>query len=311
MAAYVPYYALVASPLHALTKKDRAFPTGSKWIPGSDYDLAYHHVKSLILDRPLYLWNKNNGEHLFFEVDSSDDGWGACAFQYADKAPAGAEEGKHHLLSKKPKRIIAWISKAWTTYEKKSLPIFYKETIARLLTFEHYRNLIESQGPGAGVTCYSDHLPGIKNTSLSNKGKLSTWKIHEVSDLTSIVETIYKAGPTMAIADPLSRLARQEDRVENLDLPVLIQMLLRELPPSIKMAERIRVNAEKDTYVVTRIVQRWRTPANPISNTIGASLESFDFLIAAPYADKLPLKVAEYIRKDIPFAILIPLPYRS
>ena len=64
MAAYVPYYALVASPLHALTKKDRAFPTGSKWIPGSDYDLAYHHVKSLILDRPLYLWNKNNEEHL-------------------------------------------------------------------------------------------------------------------------------------------------------------------------------------------------------------------------------------------------------
>jgi hypothetical protein len=112
----------------------------------------------------------------------------------------------------------------------------------------------------------------------------------------------------MAIADPLSRLARQEDRVENLDLPVLLQMLLRELPPSIKMAERIRVNAEKDTYVVTRIVQRWRTPTNPISNTIGASLESFDFLIAAPYADKLPLKVAEYIRKDIPFAILIPLP---
>ncbi len=55
------------------------------------------------------------------------------------------------------------------------------------------------------------------------------------------------------------------------------------------------------------IVQRWRTPTNPISNTIGASLESFDFLMAAPYVDKLPLKVAEYIRKDIPFAILIPM----
>ncbi len=59
----------------------------------------------------------------------------------------------------------------------------------------------------------------------------------------------------MAIADPLSRLARQEDRVENLDLPVLLEMLLWELPPSIKMAERIRVNAKKDTYVVTGIVQ--------------------------------------------------------
>ncbi len=54
----------------------------------------------------------------------------------------------------------------------------------------------------------------------------------------------------MAIADPLLRLARQEDRVENLDLPVLLEMLLRELPPSITIAERIRVNAEKDTYVV-------------------------------------------------------------
>jgi hypothetical protein len=91
-------------------------------------------------------------------------------------------------------------------------------------------------------------------------------------------------------------------------LPVLLEMLLRELPPFIKMAERIRVNADKDTYVVTRIVQRWRTPTNPISNTIGASLENFDFLIAAPYADTLPLKVAEYVRKDTPFAILIPMP---
>jgi hypothetical protein len=39
-------------------EKDRAFPVGKKWIPDSDDDLAYHHVKSLVLDRPLYLWNK-------------------------------------------------------------------------------------------------------------------------------------------------------------------------------------------------------------------------------------------------------------
>ena len=101
-------------------------------------------------------------------------------------------------------------TKAWTPYEKQSLPIFYKETIGRLLTLEQNRNLIETQEAGHGVTCYSDHLPGIKNASLSNKGKLSTWRIHETSDLTSIVETLYKSGPTMAIADPLSRLARQE-----------------------------------------------------------------------------------------------------
>ena len=138
----------------------------------------------------------------------------------------------------------------------KSLSIFYKETIARILTLEHFRNLIETQAPGQGITCYSDHLPGIKPTSLSNKGKLSTWKLHKTSDLTSIVTTLYKSGPTMSIADPLSRLARQEHRVENLDLPVLLQMLLDGLPAELRAAQHIRVNAEKITQVATRIVQR-------------------------------------------------------
>jgi hypothetical protein len=112
----------------------------------------------------------------------------------------------------------------------------------------------------------------------------------------------------MSVADPLSRLARQEHRLDNLDLPVLLEMLFRELPLTVKRAMNIRVNAEKDTAVVTRLVQSWREPTNPISNTIGSTSTNVDFLISAPYADKLPLKVAEMIRKDIPFAILIPLP---
>ncbi len=62
---YVPYYALVAAPLDKLTQKDQAFPSGNKWIPGSDYDIAYHHIKSMILDRPLYLWNKDNKKHFY------------------------------------------------------------------------------------------------------------------------------------------------------------------------------------------------------------------------------------------------------
>ena len=308
MSQYVPYYALIAAPLHRLTRKDTPFPSGKKWIKGSDYDMAYHHVKSLILDRPLYLWNKDNSRHLFLEVDSSDDGWGACVYQYEGIFIDDKEAGKLSIFSKRPKRILAWVSKAWTNYEKASLPIFYKETIARLLTFEHFRNLIETQQPGHGITCYSDHLPGIKASSLSNKGKLSTWRIHETSDLTSIVETLYKSGPTMSVADPLSRLARQEHRLDNLDLPVLLEMLFKELPLSVKKVTNLRVNAEKDTAVVTRLVQSWREPTNPISNTVGNTSSNVDFLISAPYADKLPIKVAELIRKDIPFAILVPLP---
>jgi hypothetical protein len=86
----------------------------------------------------------------------------------------------------------------------------------------------------------------------------------------------------MAIVDPLSCLARQEHRVENLDLPVLLEMILSELPNEMRNALHLRVNAEKDTHMTTRMVQRWRKPNHPISNTIGPTAEKFDLLISAP-----------------------------
>jgi hypothetical protein len=87
----------------------------------------------------------------------------------------------------------------------------------------------------------------------------------------------------------------------------MLEMLLKELPSSVLNALSIRVNAEKDTVVATRIVQRWRKPSNPIGNAIGFISNKIHFLISAPYADKLPLKVAELIRKNVPFAVLLPL----
>ena len=91
------------------------------------------------------------------------------------------------------------------------------------------------------------------------------------------METLYKSGPTVAIADPLSRLARQEHQLDNLDLTLILEMLLKELPSSVRNALSIRVNAEKDTIVATRIVQRWRKPSNPISNTVGSISDEIDF----------------------------------
>jgi hypothetical protein len=63
----------------------------------------------MMLDRPLYLWNKDNKKHLYFEVDSCDDGWGACGYQYATNHPIDAEAGKANMFSKGPKRIIIWL----------------------------------------------------------------------------------------------------------------------------------------------------------------------------------------------------------
>ena len=80
---------------------------------------------------------------------------------------------------------------------------------------------------------------------LAKKGScLSTWIIHETSYLTVIVEALYKSRPTMVIVDSLSRLARLENQLDNLGLPLMLEMLLEELPSSVRNALSIRVNAE-------------------------------------------------------------------
>ena len=308
MSQYCRYYGIVASPLHRLTRVTEPFP--KQWLPGTDYDIAFHRIKSMMLDESLFLWNKDSTKRLFIEVDACNEGWGACVYQYAEPKPSDVEdEGRHMLMSKLPKRVVEWVSKAWTEFEKE-LPVFYREALARLLCLEHFRNLIETQALDAGTTVYTDHAPSTYVGSLSNKGRLSTWRIHETSDLTGIVQTLYKAGqylgpgPYRGLADPLSRMPRGE-QFHRLELPALLTELLQRLPDSIRKAHNIRVTAEKDTHLATRIVQRWRVPKNPISNVRSDNKEDFDFLITAPFAEKVTHKVAQLIREGKKFAVLI------
>jgi hypothetical protein len=86
-----------------------------------------------------------------------------------------------------PRNIIQWVSKAWIDHELK-LPVFYHETLARLLVLERFiRNLIETN-ISAGAALYTDHKRGLFEESLSNKGQISAWRIAETADLQSIVE---------------------------------------------------------------------------------------------------------------------------
>ena len=124
MANYCQYYALVAEPLYRLTRKNTIFP--KPWLPDTDYDIAFHKLKGMMLDTPLFLWNKVSHLRIFIEVDSSQEGWGACVYEYADDLPMGVDDegGRYRLLEPKAnqplKRVIAWISKARTPYEKRS-----------------------------------------------------------------------------------------------------------------------------------------------------------------------------------------------
>jgi hypothetical protein len=87
----------------------------------------------------------------------------------------------------------------------------------------------------------------------------------------------------------------------------MLEIVLKELPSSVRNALSIRVNAGKDAIVATPIAQRWMKTSNQTNNTVGSVSDKIDFLISAQYADKLPPKVAELIRKEIPFAVLLPL----
>ena len=309
MSAYCQSYAIMAEPLYRLTRKATIFP--KPWLPDTDYDIAFHMIKGMMLDTPLFLWNKVSTKRLFIEVDSSQTGWGACVYQYAEDPPVGVEdEGRFRLLDKPAcgptaKRIIAWISKAHTPYEQK-LPCFYRETLARLLTLEHFRNLIETQHVGSGTTVYTDHLPSIQETSLSNKGQLSTWRIHETADLNSIVQTLHRSGVTMEISDPLSRINRTGDSMNMVILPLVLHELLSRLPPAVKDYKYLRVSAERDTAAAARIVQRWRNLTNPISVLRPEATGNYEFLIAATFADKCTHRAADLLRKNKPFAFLIP-----
>ena len=82
MSQYCRYYGIIASPLHRLTRVTEPFP--KQWQPGNDYDIAFYRIKSMMLDGSLFLWNKDSFKRLFIEVDACNEGWGTCAYQYAD-----------------------------------------------------------------------------------------------------------------------------------------------------------------------------------------------------------------------------------
>ena len=67
---YVKHYVHVAAPLHLITGANAHFP--KPWITGSEYDIAFHAMKSAMLDETLYLWFKDPSKMLFIETDASD-----------------------------------------------------------------------------------------------------------------------------------------------------------------------------------------------------------------------------------------------
>jgi hypothetical protein len=140
----------------------------------------------------------------------------------------------------------------------------------------------------------------------------------------------------MLLADPLSRLCAPSDGFYDVTLPVKIHALLENLPPQVAECRAMRVSANKDTAAVSRIVQKYRKPTNPISQgklgsfvgpgaqrETGPEAESCSmdngrlaaetieklnaFSIGTPHADTGVREIRELIMSGKAFAVLTPI----
>ena len=314
MAQYVQNYGIIASPLHMLTKVKTAFPT--PWIKGSAYDIAFHRLKTAMLDGTRFLHHQQTDKRLFIEVDASDFGWGACLYQAKDDWKGDPkDEGEARNGKTTERNIIYWVSKAWTTHELQ-LPVFYRESLARLLALEKFRNQIEAN-ISAGITLYTDHKPGLYEGSLSNKGQLSAWKLVENSDLLSIVQNLYTPGSHMICSDPLSRLCSPAQGFFDVHLPKKIATLLKYLPKEVQDCQHFRAYFNKDTAAGARLIQKWKTGTKPVltgkmnswtvpdkafSSVVPGVLPTFT--IGTPFANTGVTEIRQLLEKDRPFAVL-------
>jgi hypothetical protein len=69
----------------------------------------------------------------------------------------------------------------------------------------------------------------------------------------------------MLLADPLSKFCSPSSGFFDPTLPAKLQALLNNLLDRMKTHENVRAYAYKDTAALSRHVQRWRVPKNPIS----------------------------------------------
>ncbi len=91
-------------------------------------------------------------------------------------------------------------------------------------------------------------------------------------------------------------------------LPAKLQALLQYLPENIKNHENVRVYAFKDTAALSRHIQQWRTPKNPISQgRLSSATAKNSFHIGILHSDGNFKELLDLLEKDQQFAILCPI----
>ena len=187
---FIPGFAKVASPLHALTKKGVPF----QWT--WECQLAFDHLKELLCSAPVLSYPQFGGDHNFIlETDASLAGLGAVLAQEGD-------DRKIHP--------IAYASRSLLKHER-NYAITELETLALVWSVKHFRAYIM----GHRCMLYTDHAAC---TSLLNtphpSAKLARW-VMIVQEMN--LEIKHRAGKGNTNADALSYNPVDDARVARLE----------------------------------------------------------------------------------------------
>ena len=191
---FVPCFAAIASPLHALTKKDVSF----EWSPACE--LAFTQLKSLLCSPPVLAFpDFTNG--FILETDASGVGLGSVLAQKQEDGTT---------------RPIAYASRSLQSHER-NYGVTELEALALVWSVKHFRHYLY----GHHCDVYTDHeaLKALLQTPHPS-GKLARWGL-AIQELD--LNIVYRSGKSNSNADALSRapVAQDEDTPADSELAVV------------------------------------------------------------------------------------------
>ena len=176
---FVPEFAKVARPLHALTRKETPFV----WTAACQ--TAFDHLKCLLVQTPILAY-PDFSKGFVLETDASKSGLGAVLSQLQD-------DGRLHP--------IAYASRALSKAEEK-YAITELETLAVIWALSHFHHLVY----GHHVTVKTDHAAVKAVLGTPNPGaKHARWWDKVYGCGAEKIEIVYRPGKENGNADALPR----------------------------------------------------------------------------------------------------------
>lgn len=280
-------YATVVRPLTRLTGK-------VPWTWGEKENEAFLFMKAAIARRPA-LHNPDYSRPFYVDVDSSEAGCGGALYQV---------QNEEESMKTEHKQFVLYVSEAWKG-AMLDRPIYYKEGRGLIVVLSKCRLIIEAS-PFTTVV-RTDHMP-LRWIKYARKGPLAGWRIEELTGLDYRVE--YISGTKNPTADALSRwpvISHNVPTEEGLD--AMLMALLDTLSGEFKDSASMWLWMERDTAILARTVQVWRTNRTSLVKTApkpSSMSAQWEVAIIAPSAERAPVVCAQLFGTGRPFACLVP-----